>query len=885
MLGVPPHDPQREARFAPRNPRRPMDARTTRRSSCRLLPWTTSALLLGLGSCYRTGVPGFSHPIPPPPRAEAAQAGFARYYDDNFSQDADSGDLVVFTFSRPVTLATSSPDGIVAALSADFGLGAMLVPGPRPHEVAVRLGADPQLKTRQPYDPGSGDSHPSGAIEVAASLPPGSIVTTEGGADAIGGGVPLDVVPGYREWFAPTAAPATVVACGDVDGDGKQDLVLGHALGGFSVLRGNGSGGFDELFAGGDAPVTALALADLDGDAHLDLAVGTSESDEIWLGDGDGGFARTAQSLGGSETRAIAATDVERDGDLDLIVAGAGSLVGFCNDGSAEFKVFLIESSAAPAHAVVALDADRDGWSDLLVARDAGLELFLGDGSGRFGKEATLGADASRSIAVGDVDGDGRLDAVSGGSARSVLWLGDGRGGFVESAELGADLGTRVVLLVDLDADGRLDLVQSDAQGLRTFVQDSAGSLTDTGELLEAGGATGLAAADLDRDGDPDLVAASESGAGNTLWVSPLAGTWGGTRFRNQLLDLGSGTTFDLAAADVDRDGDLDVLTANNYRVEIFENLGTGQFSKPLVVLETPEARVLDLELGDVDLDGDDDVLMAVLGRAPMLWLNDGAGHFGAALPPGAGPPYTELSALALGDIDGDGDLDLVRGRQKDAADDILDNLGFDDQGRWLGFGEPRLLTDAGVPFAAHTGALALADFDRDGDLDLVAAYGKHTANRWWKNGGSGDFVLQDQLLEARSGPRGARAVTLGDLDRDGLVDVIVGGTGGEVVFLNQGDGKFLVYDDLVPDSDTYAVSLADVDGDALLDLAVGNDREQGLQLRRNEGAGRLSALPWIRLNHRSVRALLTADFDGDGDIDVLSGNVDEVPNQLWLNR
>ena len=220
----------------------------------------------------------------------------------------------------------------------------------------------------------------------------------------------------------------------------------------------------------------------------------------------------------------------------------------------------------------------------------------------------------------------------------------------------------------------------------------------------------------------------------------------------------------------------------------------------------------------DVDGDGDVDILLgngAVGGEPNTVALNDGAGNFTAGTTFGTGSD--ETYALAVGDVDGDGDLDVAVGNLS-AQNTVYLNNGsgaFTDGSNDFG------------PVDDETRSLAFGDVDGDGDLDVVVGnggLGPDPDNLVYLNDGSGSFPssgaigLNDETY----------AVVLGDVDGDGDLDLAVGNLNQQnVVQVNDGNGGF-VSSNVGPSNDaTLALAFGDVDGDGDLDLAVGNDLGQ----------------------------------------------------------
>lgn len=321
---------------------------------------------------------------------------------------------------------------------------------------------------------------------------------------------------------------------------------------------------------------------------------------------------------------------------------------------------------------------------------------------------------------------------------------------------------------------------------------------------------------------------------------------------------------------------------------------------------------------------------LALLAALPLL-IGGGA-FFGLVFLPLQleAEPYT--SAVALGDIDGDGDLDAVLAntlRLLPTADNRL--LLNDGQGAFTagqhqvgrgatdaiivgasggdvaivvaGMGGAQLLTNegdrfvsaavVGIPTPPENGAsqyyVDAGDLNGDGTIDIFLAgccgFGVSNypePNRWIPAANRVLFGRDGNLYDSGQalGVRGSQAVALGDLDGDGDLDAFIGNTqtSGEdlqndepnEVWLNDGNGYFTHSGQLLGSQGTYAVALGDVDGDGDLDALVGNEGEDELWLNDGQGRFTLSEQSW---NRRRTLQLFLVDLDGDGDLDAVTAH------------
>jgi hypothetical protein len=336
-----------------------------------------------------------------------------------------------------------------------------------------------------------------------------------------------------------TAETSANVSIGDVNGDGRLDIVLakGRHWGLVDrVLLGDGRGGFPSAHDLGPASDRTYSgrLADLDGDGDLDAVISNDAPDpkRIYLNDGSGHF-RAAGTYGRSKwpTRNAAVADIDGDRRPDIVVAnrgpqGKGGGYVCLNRGKGRFDrctVFAKESSTT----ITAADFDRDGLIDLVVPhRDGGQSrLYMNKsktGAVRFVAVPFGPPDATyRMSAAADLDRDGVIDLVVIDERRGVFaFFGDRGGAFSADMPIGARGRTPYALATaDLDRDGAIDIVVGNAEAPATvFFNDGSGKAFTPVDFGDGKGtAYGFDIADLDEDGRLD-IAMARSEAPNAVY-------------------------------------------------------------------------------------------------------------------------------------------------------------------------------------------------------------------------------------------------------------------------------------------------------------------------------------------------------------------------------
>jgi len=622
---------------------------------------------------------------------------------------------------------------------------------------------------------------------------------------------------------APSGSGTVVVA--DVNGDGKPDLIL--AGGAIGVLLGNGNGTFqaEVSYSGGGTAADSVAVSDVNGDGKLDLIVsnqftGTGTSNGgvgILLGNGDGTFqpALTYYS-GGQNAHSIAVGDINGDGRPDIVavndymngdtfIGGVGVLLGN-GDGTFQSAVSYLSSADRTEFAVIA-DVNHDGKADLLISSGCEangntdncasgiVSVFLGNGNGSFQAPVrySTGEAGGYAMAAGDINGDGNLDLLitdqcSNNGCIGVL-LGNTDGSF-QSAHIfssGVYPDTSVAA-ADVNGDGKPDLIVANL--CLTHTNCASGGV---GVLLGNGNGTfqapatygsgsfignSIAVADVNGDGKPDVVIAKQcigGCAGGTIGV--LLGNGNGAF--QLLANYGSGgqNAYSVAVMDVNGDGKPDVLVANvcvsasnctNGVVGVLLGNGDGTF-RPAASYGSGGQYPDSIAVADVNLDGKPDVLVAnyytgngnSTGTLGVL-LGNGDGTFQSAVSYGSGGVGD--NSVAVGDVNGDGKPDLL------AANQCASTCANGALGVLLGNGDgtfqSAIASATPVVNSDFFEALALADFDGDGKLDVACGAGDFIVL------GNGDGTFQPPLALGGGSP----GIAVGDFNRDGKPDLALGG-------------------------------------------------------------------------------------------------------------
>jgi len=695
------------------------------------------------------------------------------------------------------------------------------------------------------------------------------LLVADGAADEVhlyaGSGGAL-AVPVVLAPAPPDGVPARL-RLADVDLDGDLDLV---ALGHEHVWHDNlGAGVLGPAIPIGYAH--AFDMGDVDGDGDPDVVWNDYYLGIGWVENTGGAFGATTTWTSQGGTGAVTLGDLDADGVQDVVschdlpFAGSDSVLWV--SGATGVREGLRDLLGAQ-HCVV-VDLDADGWLDVVYAADDPVEVgvlrILGpdtDDDGLLDSvEPTYGTDPF----VADTDGDGLLDGA-------------------EVLEHGTD-----PLRTDSDSDGLADLEEIE------LGTDPLGEDTDGDGVLDGVDpcpTAGLGAPDGDADTVPDACDVCNGyddlqdadGDGEPDACEP----W---RFSDvPLLDRYDDLSAD--AGDIDGDGDLDVAVAeweisvsSHGAVHVYTNDGSGGFVEAGEVPLPGSERPTSLALADVDGDGLADLVTGTQNGDVWVQLSGGAGAaFGAAARARAGSgsyaewldhvlpvdadldgdvdlvvsgsmgileyvenlggsfavPVSIGSGVAaadsepvLGDMDGDGDLDLLVGVPPTFYPSYAPPYVAVHENTGAGFGPQSLLV------AENPAGLALYDVDADGDADVLLSEGETLL--WVENLGGLSFAAAATWWEA-TGAYDLLEVGVGDIDADGVDDLVVatwslgvqwvpnrGGVAGEPVQVDPRRFRELrvaglddvVTDDILVFDGTTHVFLSlgyDVDGDGLPD-------------------------------------------------------------------
>jgi hypothetical protein len=646
--------------------------------------------------------------------------------------------------------------------------------------------------------------------------------------------VPIHAVTFKNPPIIPTSSDVLGLDTADLNGDGNPDLIYmdgqGYSHNAMHVLINNGNGTFTHKqdIALPSGLCCVITVADVTSDGKNDVIVQGSNYSfiaevDVLVGNGDGTFkAPIASSFQGSN------------------LGGYPSFAGLVGVG----------------------DINGDNKADLVLndGANGALYLLLGDNTGKFTLSNSIQTYFRNSVYLLDLNGDHHLDIVVTDlvGARFRVYLGSGNGTFSPGVDYAGQGGTGAFILADLDGDGHPDMLTQYYPGtLAIFKGNPDGTFGAITVLSSTAPYGGLSLADYNSDGILDLGFATPTGFGVELGQSGL--TFSAARLSVSGKPV---TPFAIPAnpvvADFDRDGHADVAAPVEGGIAILLGKGDGTFASAdfYDMGQTVGAAAV------ADFNGDTfpDIAVTLPAVQPRLLLGNRQGVFTLGPDPnpsyGAKTPDTNVEAV---DFNGDGKVDLDMGTlERSGTSSGTQSVAF-------GSGDGKF----SVPAVVNNAFPLVADFNHDGRGDMISLSGQ-TVN-----------VLLGQANKSFSTATTAlRLATyvfgVGDLNKDGKLDLVLNFSDHLEIWLGKGDGTF-TYSQLLDNGGLSfypIVAINDIDGDGNADILLGPINNplathNFLSVMYGNSDGTFEAPVFYPLGHQYTQVVVS-DLDRDNKPDLV---------------
>jgi hypothetical protein len=691
----------------------------------------------------------------------------------------------------------------------------------------------------------------------------------------------------------PVELKPRAIVINDFNADGIADLAVANAgTTAVSVLFGTSAGRMTtDISVSVPFPPSALASGDINGDGLVDLVVGTeaASSISVLLNPGGGLYETRTDFPITSPAQALATGDLNSDGRDDVAAVGYDVAILLAEPISI-LSPPLALAGGGEHPGVTIDDLDGNGSLDVAVSNgywDSSVYVYHGTSDGNFtGPDCYSipgGGVAIEAIQVGAVNSTYLVVAVADQSqgTTSVVVISTTGDSVVDVLGLPQMQFVSAMCTGDLNRDGLQDLALvsdgSDAAGSLVAIAlgDTSGGFS-LGTVSPTGRApSGVRMADLNGDGLEDLCVSAATS--DQVWVH--TGNGDGTIGRVQSLASGSYPLV-VAISDVNGDGVPDLVTGSNGTNEVWVFRGLSGGGYVTSQFET-SAFVTQLATGDVDGDGDVDLVACHYSSSFVTVLyNDGTGVFTYALDFTTGGPSW---SLAIADFNRDGALDISTASRLPAAGEqsrvsILLNDGRGD------------FSDLSQYPLSHnySETLGVTDLDGDGSIDLISG----------GLGGSPALSATLSILRGNGDGSFAAAVSvpavgrpsnlrIGDLDGDGVEDIVQGSVDGNSIGVYFGVRETILPSSVIPiavGKGPRGVAVEDVNGDGVADIVTANCWSHTISLLLGAGDGTFPAQFEYCVGNQPF-GLAAGDLNEDGLSDIAVANAASFTIETLLNR
>jgi len=497
----------------------------------------------------------------------------------------------------------------------------------------------------------------------------------------------------------PGGAAPYKIAAGLIDSDSLPDIVVANEQEIITLLHNTGSGFVNTTYIMQSMQINnlyaSIQLADIDNDQDLDVFYSSFGTQQISLRRNLGnGTLDSAQMIvmdfwyGGASSFEV--VDLNGDGFKDIVAAASSGSTGdgyriVFNQGNGTFGTETLGSAGQYTFVILAGDADLDGDTDILTVDNYSNELTVhpNNGTGQFPSPVLFSTgfpSISNKLEAADIDNDGDLDIATSANSRTAInvpvaaSINNGNGTFAPAINYSGFIGGVGVKLRDINNDNYADLIfasgiNSAPYDFYTALNNGNGTFTALQQWsMNSCGWNDLDVADMDNDGDLDVILTEWLGcpgvpfSGSRIFISY---NQGGGNFSSPTIKVVNPFPGPIAICDFNEDGFLDIATGQSTSVDISLNDGTGDLLAPasFQMSQSP----FDILATDLNNDGHVDIASCNYGSNPgdynlTVRLGNGNGSFQNVqlIDAAYSPDLANVSGITAADVDNDGDIDLI---------------------------------------------------------------------------------------------------------------------------------------------------------------------------------------------------------------------------------
>jgi streptogramin lyase len=627
----------------------------------------------------------------------------------------------------------------------------------------------------------------------------------------------------------------------------------------------------------------SIALANFNSDNYLDIVIANTFTNNIvvFLGYGNGNFAaQTTYSTGlSSQPYYVIVADFNNDNISDIAATNYGNdeVIIFYGDGNGKFNLESNYSTGIGSnpYGITTADFDNNKQLEIVVALrgTGGIAVLTEYYAAEFVNQtiySTGSAFQPFSVAVGDFNSDNRIDIVianSGTDNLGILFgLDNGTFGMEMMYSIGTDSHPQYVITCDINKDNQLDIVSVNSKMNSISVIMGNGNGTFAKQMVYSTGngsnPYAIASGDFNSDNRLDLVIANEGADSIGIFLG-----FDYTSFQNQQIysSINNLFPYGIVISDFNNDNFLDIAATffGNSSLGILLGYGNGSFSIMTIYSTESDSKPTSVAVGDFNSDNHLDIIVANSKADNIgVFLGYGNGSFAAIMTYSTKQGSNPISVI-VDDFNNDGQLDVA-----------VANYGTNNVGVLLGYGNGTFSIikiystgQGSTPYAVTVG-----DFNKDGQLDIaVANYGTNSIGVLL---GYGNGTFRDQVTFSSGYLSGPSWVSVGDFNSDNQLDIASANWNNNNVgiLLGYGNGTFAA-------TMTYStgtgslpncISVGDFNNDNISDIAVANSGTNNIVVLFGFGDGSFLLGTAYSTGTRSApNALAIGDFNNDSRLDV----------------